>query len=235
MSQQAPLLLGLDLTGTFAFGLNGALTAVRAVRLDLVGVLTLGMMTALGGGILRDILIEALPPATFSDPLYLGVAAAGALVAFFLSVQLDRYATLITIFDAIGLSVFCVTGASKAVAAGLGPVQATLLGAITAVGGGTLRDVVIRRVPSLLTSDFYAVPALVGAALTTAALRLELYGLATSLTAVAVCFAIRMVGVRYKLHVPVAPRRETGEATNPTARRHRRHRRDHEEDDGSGA
>ncbi|MFC7342918.1 trimeric intracellular cation channel family protein [Saccharopolyspora griseoalba] len=204
---QTPLLLALDLTGTFAFALNGALTAVRAVRLDIVGVVTLGMMTALGGGIIRDTLIDSLPPATFTDPLYLGVAAAGALVAFFLSVPLERFTGLINVFDAIGLGVFCVTGAGKALALGLGEVQAVLLGALTAVGGGTLRDVVIRRVPSVLTSDLYAVPALVGAALTVAAVRLEIYGPVTALAAAAVCFAIRMVGVRYNLGVPAAPGR----------------------------
>lgn len=207
---QTPLLLALDLTGTFAFALNGALTAVKAVRLDIVGVVTLGMMTALGGGIIRDTLIDSLPPATFTDPLYLGVAAAGALVAFFLSVQLERFAALVNVFDAIGLGVFCVTGAGKALALGLGGVQAVLLGALTAVGGGTLRDVVIRRVPSVLTSDLYAVPALVGAALTVAAVRLEIYGLVSALVAAAVCFSIRMIGVRYNLGVPAVPGRPGG-------------------------
>lgn len=205
---QPPLLLALDLTGTFAFGLNGALTAVRMVRLDLVGVLTLGMMTALGGGILRDILIGSLPPATFNDVIYLGVAAGGALVAFFISVELERFTKLITLFDAAGLAVFCVTGASKALDYGLGPVQAVLLGALTAVGGGTLRDVVIKRVPNVLTSDFYAVPALVGAALTVLAVRLEVYGVAAALITAAVVFAIRVLGVRYSLRVPTTPRRE---------------------------
>ncbi|MEB3369087.1 trimeric intracellular cation channel family protein [Saccharopolyspora mangrovi] len=203
---QAPLLLALDLTGTFAFGLNGALTAVRAVRLDLVGVLTLGMMTALGGGIIRDVLIGSLPPATFSELLYLGVAAAGALTAFFLSVELVRFTGLITLFDAVGLGVFSVTGAAKALEYGLGSVQAVLLGALTAVGGGTLRDMAIRQVPSVLTSDFYAVPALVGAALTVAAVQAEVYGVVTALVAAAVCFTIRMLGVRYNLQVPNAPR-----------------------------
>ncbi|WP_460963033.1 trimeric intracellular cation channel family protein [Parasphingorhabdus pacifica] len=202
---QSPLLLVLDLTGTFAFGLNGALTAVRAVRLDLVGVLTLGMMTALGGGIIRDVLIGSLPPATFSDMRYLGVAAAGALVAYFLSMDLGRFAVLITVFDAVGLGVFCVTGASKAMAFGIGGVQAVLLGAITAVGGGTVRDVVIRRVPSVLTSDLYAVPAIIGAALTVVAWLFGVYGLVSALIAATLCFAIRMLGVRYKLGVPSAP------------------------------
>ncbi|WP_406690145.1 TRIC cation channel family protein [Saccharopolyspora sp. ID03-671] len=208
---QAPLLLALDLTGTFAFGLNGALTAVRVVRLDLVGVITLGMMTALGGGILRDILIGALPPATFNDAVYLGVAAAGALVAFFISVELERFTRLITLFDAVGLGVFCVTGASKALDYGLGGTQAVLLGALTAVGGGTLRDVAIKHVPSVLTSDFYAVPALVGAVLTVVAVRWEVYGIATALAAAAVCFAIRMLGVRYRLRVPSTPRRKVSD------------------------
>lgn len=223
---QTPLLLALDLTGTFAFGLNGALTAVRAVRLDLVGVLTLGMMTALGGGIIRDVLIGSLPPATFSDLLYLGVAAGGALVAFFLSVELERFTGLITVFDAVGLGVFCVTGASKAIEYGLGSVQAVLLGAITAVGGGTLRDVAVRRVPSVLTSDFYAVPALVGAGLTVAAVETGIYGIISALVAAAVCFTIRMLGVRYGLSVPTTPRARTAsEAPDP-----RRTRRNHDDD-----
>ncbi len=209
---QPPLLLALDLTGTFAFGLNGALTAVRAVRLDLVGVLTLGVITALGGGIVRDVLINSVPPATFVDWRYLVVATGGALVAFFLSLPLERFTMPIAVFDAIGLSVFCVTGASKALEFGLGWVQAIILGAITAVGGGTIRDVMIRRVPSVLTSELYAVPALVGAALTVVAASTGTYGLATALGAAAVCFGVRMLGIRFNLNVPGAPRRPGGPA-----------------------
>ena len=118
------LLLSLDLTGTFAFALNGATTGVKAAQLDIIGMLALGMVTALGGGILRDILIGALPPATFSDWRYLAVAAAGALVAFFLSKPLHRYALAIELADAAGLSLFCVTGATKSLEHGLGPAQA---------------------------------------------------------------------------------------------------------------
>ena len=157
------LLLVLDLAGTFVFGLNGALTAVRAVRLDIVGVITLGMITALGGGIIRDILLDDLPPATFQDWRYLAVAAAGAFIAFLLGHRLHRLAGSITVFDAIGLSVFAVTGASKALDFGLGPAQAVILGTITGVGGGTLRDVLIRQIPSVLSTGLYAVPALVAA------------------------------------------------------------------------
>ncbi len=196
------LLLALDLAGTFAFALNGALTAVRAVRLDIVGVLTLGMVTALGGGVVRDILIGDLPPATFSDWRYLAIAAGGALVAFFLTLPLERVAGLIGVFDAAGLSLFCVTGAAKALDFGLGPAPAVILGAVTAVGGGTIRDVLIRRVPSVLTSGLYAVPALAGATVIVATDRAGVYGLPAALAAAAICFAIRMVGIRYNLNAP---------------------------------
>lgn len=198
------LLLALDLAGTFFFGLNGAFTAVRAVRLDIVGVLALGIITAIGGGIIRDVLIDALPPATFSDWEYLAVAATGALVAFFLGRPLERVASPILVLDAAGLALFCVTGASKALAFGLGAGQAVILGAVTAVGGGTLRDVLIGRIPSVLSSGLYAVPALLGATVTVVAIRMNVYGLGAALVAAGVCFAVRMAGVVYNLNAPIA-------------------------------
>src|SRR5918911_3095643 len=100
MGFQAPLLLALDLAGTFAFAVNGALTALRVTRLDIVGVVTLGMITALGGGIIRDVLLDSLPPATFSDWRYLAVAAAGGLIAFVSGRGLDRLNTPINVLDA---------------------------------------------------------------------------------------------------------------------------------------
>jgi uncharacterized membrane protein YeiH len=205
MSKEMPLLLALDLIGTFAFGLNGAMTALRAARLDLVGVVTLGMITALGGGIIRDVLIGSLPPATFRDWRYLAVAAVGGLVAFALGQRLDRLAGPITVLDAVGLSLFAVTGASKALEFGLGVGQAVILGAVTAVGGGTLRDVLVAQVPTVLHSDLYAVPALIGAAITVATTRAGAYGVAAAVGAAAACFVIRMVGVRYGLNVPRPP------------------------------
>ncbi|HVE69217.1 MAG TPA: TRIC cation channel family protein [Solirubrobacteraceae bacterium] len=201
-STGAPLLLALDLTGVFAFALNGALIALRVARLDIVGVLTLGMITALGGGIVRDVLIGATPPATFADGRYLGVAAAGALLAFLLGQRLERLAAPITVLDAVGLSLFAVTGASKALEFGLGAPQAVLLGALTAVGGGTLRDVMVAQVPTVLRSELYAIPALAAAALTVAAVAANVYGLAAAVTAAAVCFTVRMLGVRYGLNAP---------------------------------
>jgi uncharacterized membrane protein YeiH len=209
----ATLLLVLDLTGTFAFALNGALTALRAVRLDIVGVVTLGMMTALGGGVIRDVFLDSLPPATFVDWRYLAVAAGGGLIAFLFGRHLERLTTPITVLDAAGLSLFAVTGATKAVVLGFGPAQAVIVGAVTAVGGGTVRDVLTRRIPSVLSSGLYAIPALLGA---TTLVVLDLAGVATSVAAVggaALCFAVRTAGVRFDLNAPypLAPPPEADE------------------------
>ncbi|OBI90827.1 trimeric intracellular cation channel family protein [Mycobacterium asiaticum] len=205
MSAEAQLLLVLDLTGTFVFGLNGALTAVRVARLDIVGVVTLGLITAMGGGVIRDVLIGSIPPATFRDWRYFALAGAGGLIAFALSRRLDRLGTAITVLDAIGLSVFAVIGASKAVEYGLGIAPALLLGVVTAVGGGTIRDMLVLQIPTVLRSDLYAIPALAAAAITVAAMRLDVYGLPAAVVAGSVCFVIRMLGVRFNLNAPTPP------------------------------
>jgi uncharacterized membrane protein YeiH len=198
-------LLVLDLTGTFAFALNGALTAIRVAKLDVVGVVTLGMITALGGGIIRDILIDSLPPATFSDWRYLLVAAVGSLLAFGFSPRLTRLAVPILILDAAGLSLFAVTGASKALDFGVGGAQAAILGAITAVGGGTLRDALTGRVPFVLRSELYAIPALAAATVVVITDRIGAYALPAALAAAALCFVVRMLGIRYGLNAPSPP------------------------------
>jgi uncharacterized membrane protein YeiH len=201
----SPTYLVLDLTGTFAFALSGALTAVRTARLDIVGVVTLGIITAIGGGIIRDVLLGALPPATFSDWRYLTVAAAGGLIAFWWSHGLDRLWKPIVVLDAAGLSLFAVAGALKALQFDMGFAQAVLLGAMTGVGGGTLRDVLVREIPAVLSSGLYAIPALVGALVVVAAHRLGLPVLPSAVAAAGVCFAIRMVGVRFGIDAPLPP------------------------------
>ena len=205
MTPQPTLLLVLDLAGTFVFALDGALTALRAARLDIVGVITLGTVTAIGGGIVRDLLIGAVPPATFGDWRYLVVAPAGALLAFALGPRLQRLTVPITVLDAAGLSLFAVTGASKALDYGLGAGQAVILGAITAVGGGTLRDVLVRQIPAVLHSGLYAIPAIIGAAVTVAAAGSDVYGPTAAVVAAAACFLVRVIGVRYHLNAPGPP------------------------------
>jgi uncharacterized membrane protein YeiH len=205
VADQPTLLLVLDLVGTLVFALDGALVALRVARLDIVGAITLGMVTAIGGGVIRDLLIGAVPPATFSDWRYLTVATVGGLIAFLLGSRLERLAAPITVLDAAGLSLFAVTGASKALASGLGAGQAIILGAITAVGGGTLRDVLVRRIPAVLESGLYAIPAIIGAAMTVAAISGGVFGPVAAVAAAASCFLVRMVGVRYNLNAPRPP------------------------------
>ena len=195
------MLLALDLAGTFAFGLSGGLVGVR-VRLDLFGIIVLAAVVGLVGGVTRDIILGSLPPATFSDWRYLVVAAAAGLVAFFARPTLERFSRPVNIFDAAGLSLFCVTGATKALAFDVG---AVLLGAITAIGGGMLRDVMVRDIPIVLRSELYAIPALVGATIIVVASRLGYQNPAIAITAAAVCFLIRMVGIRFDLSLPTAP------------------------------
>jgi uncharacterized membrane protein YeiH len=218
VAAELPVVLVLDLAGTFAFALNGALTAVRAAHLDIVGVITLGMITAVGGGIIRDVLLGALPPATFVDWRYLAVAAGGGLIAFLFSRWLIRFASPIDVLDAAGLSLFAVAGAGKALALGAGPAQAIILGAVTGVGGGTLRDVLIRRVPSVLSSGLYAIPALVGAALVvvfdTRGVH-HVLGAPVALGAAVVCFGIRMVGLHFSLDAPKPPGTSIEESAAP--------------------
>jgi uncharacterized membrane protein YeiH len=196
------VLLVLDLVGTFAFALNGALTAVQKAAIDVVGVITLGVITAVGGGIIRDLLLGAVPPATFVDWRYLAVAAGASLLVFLFSRRLHRFGRLIDVMDAAGLSLFAVTGATKALELGTGPAQAAILGTITAVGGGTLRDGMVQRVPGVLTTGLYAIPALVAATLVGVGSVVGLDRGPVAITGAAVCFAVRMVGLRFDVNAP---------------------------------
>lgn len=197
------LILWLNLVGTFVFGLSGGLAAVRA-RLDLFGVLVMAAVVGLAGGITRDLLI-GVPPATFRDWRYLAAVGAAGVVVFFARAIVERVERSVLVFDAIGLSVFCVTGASKAADHGLGPVQAVLLGAITGIGGGILRDMLLRDVPLVLRRELYAIPALLGAAVVVGAHRAGNLSAVFPAVGAALCLATRLVGIRYDVNVPIAP------------------------------
>lgn len=196
------LILWLNLIGTFVFGLSGGLAAMKA-RLDLFGVLVLALVVALAGGIIRDLLIGT-PPATFRDWRYLAAAGAAGLATFAGRTLLERIWNVIQVLDAAGLALFCVTGAAKAIEFRLGPAQAIILGAITGIGGGMLRDVLIRQIPTVLQHDLYAVPALAGAAVVVGAHGAGTTSEAFPLIGFAVCFAIRIIGLRYNIQLPVS-------------------------------
>jgi uncharacterized membrane protein YeiH len=197
------LILVLNLAGTFVFGLSGGLAGVRA-RLDLLGVIVLAFVVALAGGIIRDLLI-GIPPATFRDGRYLAAAAAAGILSFAARPALDRVDHALTVFDAIGLGLFCVTGASAALAHHLGPVQSIILGAVTGVGGGMVRDLLLRQVPNILRADLYAVPALLGATVLVVAHQSGARSALFPLLAAGVCIALRLVGVRFGIELPIAP------------------------------
>src|SRR3954468_22489053 len=197
------LILVLNLVGTFVFALSGGLAAVRA-KLDLFGIVVLSAVVGLAGGITRDLLI-GVPPATFRDWRYLAAAGAAGLICFFARPALERMQRSVLVFDAIGLGLFCVTGATKALDFGVGPVPAVLLGAITGIGGGILRDVLLRDVPTVLRHDLYAIPALVGAAVLVIAQTSGSDSPVFPVLGAAVCVGVRLVGLKYGVNVPIAP------------------------------
>ncbi|GIF00895.1 trimeric intracellular cation channel family protein [Paractinoplanes rishiriensis] len=197
------LILALNLAGTFVFGLSGGLAGVRA-RLDLVGVVVLAAVVGLAGGIIRDVLIGT-SPATFRDWRYLAAAAAAGLVCFFAGRLLERAERSVMVFDALGLALFAVTGATKALRFGLGPVQAVLLGAITGIGGGMLRDVLLRQVPTVLREGLYAIPALLGAAVLVIAQQAGSTNPVFPVLGASVCAAVRLFALRYGVDAPTPP------------------------------
>lgn len=193
----------LDLGGTFVFAISGAVAAVNR-RLDIFGILVLSFVAGNFGGITRDLLIGAVPPAALTDGRYLLVSVLAGLVTFFSYAGVDRLRTPVLIFDAVGLSFFAVAGAQKAIAFGLSPVMAALLGMLTGIGGGMMRDVLLTEIPQVLRSDLYAVAALAGASIVVIGHLLGFpYG-ASALAGGTLCFGIRFMAIRYRWHLPVA-------------------------------
>ena len=162
MADQGTLLVVLDLCGIFVFAITGALVGGTQAARHLRGA-GAGGCTGLGGGLLRDVLIGATPPAALADWRYLMVPVAAGLVTFVFHPAVGRFERVINIFDAAGLGLFGVTGALKALDYGLGPVPAALLGMVTGIGGGIARDLLAGRVPVVFSSELYATPALLAA------------------------------------------------------------------------
>jgi uncharacterized membrane protein YeiH len=202
----ASTLLVLDLVGTFVFGLSGAVAAVKE-RLDLFGVFVLSFAAASAGGIMRDLLIGAVPPAAINDWRYLAASLLAGLVIFFWVARSERaykLRNLVLIFDGAGLAIFAVAGAQKALGYGLNPMMAALLGMLTGIGGGILRDILIAQVPTILRSELYAVAALAGASVVVLGHVLHFPPTATAIAGAVLCFGIRFVAIRRGWQLPVA-------------------------------
>ena len=202
MKHSVKLLLILDFLGTFVFAVEGGTAAMRA-HLDVLGLLVLSFTTALGGGIIRDVLIGSVPPGSIRDWRYGTIAFLGAGVVFFLHsfVQGLPYAVIV-VLDAAGLSLFAVAGAAKALEYDIHPFIAVLMGTITGVGGGTVRDVLLAQIPTVLRADVYATAALAGATLTVVGLKRGWNATLMTAAGAVLCFLLRVVAVWQHWNLP---------------------------------
>lgn len=197
------LVLGLDLVGTFVFALSGAMAGVRH-RLDVFGVLVLAFAAGNAGGITRDLLIGSVPPAAIADWRYVVISLLAGVATFWRYGTVRRLQNAVLLFDAVGLAVFAVSGALKAVEFGLNPVAAVLLGTLTGIGGGMLRDILVAQVPTVLRAELYAVAALAGAAVVVGGRLLDLPSAPLAVAGAALCFALRLVALRRGWGLPIA-------------------------------
>ncbi|GGS13946.1 UPF0126 membrane protein [Streptomyces humidus] len=195
----------LDLVGIFVFAISGALLAVRK-NFDVFGIAMLAEVTALGGGVFRDLVIGAVPPAAFTDLGYFLTPLLAALLVVFLHPQVERIQLGVNVFDAAGLGLFCVTGTTKAYDYGLNLTASAALGIATAVGGGVLRDVLANEVPSLLRwdRDLYAVPAMAGAVMVALCIRYDVLTPLASGAAAVTAFVLRLLAMRFHWRAPRA-------------------------------
>lgn len=200
----ATLLLTLDLIGTFVFALSGAAAGVKN-NLDLFGVGVLAFVAGNSGGVIRDLLIGSVPPAAIDDWRYVAVSLAAAAVTFVFYPSVKRLRPLVLLFDAAGLGLFAVAGTQKALAFGVNPFVSALLGMLTGIGGGILRDLLVNDIPVVLRADLYAVAALAGAAVVVGGHLLRWPPTATTTAGAVLCFGLRLVAIRRGWNLP--PRR----------------------------
>lgn len=197
------LLTLLDLGGTFVFAISGAMAAGKH-RLDIFGIMVLAFAAGNAGGILRDLLIGATPPSAIEHLSYLGVSLLAGFIVFFWDPLVSRYNQLILWFDAVGLAFFAVAGAEKALDFGLNPVMAALLGMVTGVGGGMLRDLLVMQIPTVLRADLYASAALTGATIVVLGHMLQINPIGGILVGGMACFFLRYMAIRHNWHLPRA-------------------------------
>ena len=196
----------LDLIGTFVFALSGAVVGVKR-RLDIFGVLVISFAAASAGGIIRDVLIDSVPPAAIRDWRYMAASVLGGLLIFIWFPRSQRSTIVhnfVLLFDAGGLALFAVTGTQKALGYGLNPVMASLLGMLTGVGGGMMRDVLVAEIPQVLRSDLYAVAALAGAVMVVIGHQLNFAPTVAAVLGAVLCFGLRLVAIRRRWQLPVA-------------------------------
>ena len=197
------VLVAFDLAGTFVFALSGATSGVKH-RLDLFGVLVLAFAAGNSGGIARDVMIGAVPPAAISVWRYIAVSILAGLITFYWYRIINRLSSPVLVFDAAGLALFAVAGAGKALAFHAGPVVATLLGMLTGIGGGMVRDVLVSEIPTVLRTELYAVAALIGSAVMVAGRMAHLPSSVAAIAGAVLCFTVRFAAMRHGWQLPTA-------------------------------
>jgi uncharacterized membrane protein YeiH len=198
------LLFALDLAGTAVFAVSGAAVGVK-YRLDVFGVCVLAFVAGNAGGVMRDVLIGVTPPVAFTGWQHVSVSLLTALITFFWHPRVERLRTPILLFDAAGLGLFAVSGTEKALAFGLDPLVAAILGMLTGIGGGVLRDLLVREIPTVLRGELYAVAALAGAGVVVAGHMLHLPpAVPTMIVGAVLCFSIRLASIRRGWSLPTA-------------------------------
>lgn len=203
MELELTIMYIFDLFGTFIFAITGAVKGVRC-KLDILGVVVFACTVGCGGGMFRDMLIGATPVAALTDSAYILTCVGTGLAVFFLAPKFVGKWRVILFADSLGLGVFTALGVAKGAMYGIGPVGQVLCGVFSAVGGGVVRDIMSRSVPSVLTSDFYATASLIGGILY---LMLEMTDLGIFpkfLIASSTVFIIRLIAIKYRFHLPVA-------------------------------
>jgi uncharacterized membrane protein YeiH len=193
----------LDWVGTFVFALSGGLLGVQK-RFDLFGVLFLSFVVSVVGGIMRDVLIGAVPPAAITEIHYFAIAIGGGLITFYWYPRVASLQRQILILDAVGLALFAVIGAQKAINYGINPLMSAIMGMLTGIGGGMTRDVLAGNVPFVLRGDLYAVAALAGAAIVSIGTVMGVQPTYPMLLGAAVCIFLRLMAIYYNWRAPVA-------------------------------
>lgn len=199
----ATLLFVLDLIGTFVFALSGAASGVKN-KLDMFGVGVLAFVAGNAGGVTRDLLIGAVPPAAIKDWRYVAVSLAAGVVTFVWYPRVKRLQSIVLLFDAAGLGLFAVAGTQKALAFGINPIVSALLGMLTGIGGGVVRDLLVNEIPVVLRADLYALAALAGAAVVVGGHLLQWPPTATTITGAVLCFGMRLIAIRRGWNLPSA-------------------------------
>ena len=199
----ATLLLALDLIGTFVFALSGAVSGVKN-KLDAFGVGVLAFVAGNAGGVTRDLLIGSVPPAAIKDWRYVAVSLAAGAVTFVWYRNVKRLQSIVLLLDAAGLALFAVAGTQKALAFGINPFVSALLGMLTGIGGGVIRDLLVNEIPVVLRADLYALAALAGAAVVVAGHLARWPPTATTIAGAILCFGLRIIAIRRGWNLPPA-------------------------------